>query len=212
MSRTHRPQSRLRHLLVPLFLATFLALTGCSSDEPSPGGSGDGSGDESENTVSALGISFEAPEGWDTLDPEKADIPEAEADDLAEGLGLTPEQFQQTIRNVDLFLVDGDGPEDGFLANINVLGQTGALPGDGELESQFAAIGAEVIDLTHEDTPVGDAAVVEYSLSVGDRTIEGVSYLLTRDGDVVTVTVSTADRGETDDISATILDTLAEAS
>ena len=53
-----------------------------------------------------------------------------EADDLAEGLGLTTEQFEQTIRNVDLFLVDGDGPEDGFLDNINVIGQTGTLPGD----------------------------------------------------------------------------------
>ncbi len=209
MSRT----SRLRHLLVPLFLAAFLSLTGCGSDEPSTGGSGNESeSTEAENTVSALGISFEAPEGWESLDPDEADIPDAEADDLAQGLGLTPEQFEQTIRNVDLFLVDGDGPENGFLSNINVLGQTGALPGDGELESQFTAIGAEDLEVTHEDTPVGDAAVVEYSLSVGDRTIEGVSYLVTRDDEVVTVTVSTPDRAETDDISATILDTLAEAS
>ena len=210
MSRT-TPPSR-PHLLVPLFLAAFLALTGCSSDEPSPGGVGRRLRGRGREHRPALGISFEAPEGWESLDPDEADIPEAEADDLAEGLGLTPDQFEQTIRNVDLFLVDGDGPEDGFLANINVLGQTGALPGDGELESQFAAIGAEVLEVTHEDTPVGDAAVVEYSLSVGDRTIEGVSYLLTRDDEVVTVTVSTPDRGETDDISATILDTLDEAS
>jgi hypothetical protein len=93
-----------------------------------------------------------------------------------------------------------------------VIGQTGTLPGDAELESQFAAIGADVLEVTHEDTPVGEAAVVEYSLDVGDRTIEGVSYLVTRAGDVVTVTVSTPDRAESDDISATILDTLAEAS
>jgi hypothetical protein len=212
MSRTRRH----RHLLAPLFLATFLAtflaLAGCSSDEPSSGDSGDAAVEEAENTVTALGISFEAPAGWESLDPDEADIPDAEADDLAEGLGLTTEQFEQTIRNVDLFLVDGDGPEDGFLDNINVIGQTGTLPGDAELESQFAAIGADVIEVTHEDTPVGEAAVVEYSLDVGDRTIEGVSYLVTRAGDVVTVTVSTPDRAESDDISATILDTLAEAS
>ncbi len=216
MSRNRNPQSRLRHVVAPMLLAALLALTGCGSDEPSTlgsgNGSGNGSGSESGDTVSALGISFEAPVGWETLDPDDADIPQAEADDLAEGLGLTPEQFEQNIRDVDLFLVDGDGPEDGFLSNINVLGQTGALPGDAELESQFAAIGADVREVTHEDTPVGDAAVVEYSLPVGDRTIEGVSYLMTRDDEVVTVTVSTTDRAESDDLSATILDTLAEAS
>ncbi len=208
MSRNRRP----RQLVAPLLLAVLLALTGCGSAEPSTGGSGASAGSESGDTVSALGISFEAPGGWDSLDPDEADIPDAEADDLAEGLGLTREQFEQRIRDVDLFLVDGAGPEQGFLSNINVLGQTGALPDDAELESQFAAIGAEVLEVTHEDTPVGDAAIVRYSLSVGDRTIEGVSYLLTRDEEVVTVTVSTRDRAETDDISATILDTLAGAS
>lgn len=204
MSRT-----RLQRLVVALLLAAFAALTGCSSDDSTPEPD---SGTDAANQVSALGISFEAPEGWESLDPDEADIPDTEAESLAEGLGLTPEQFEQTIRNVDLFMVDGDGPQDGFLSNINVLGQTGQLPEDAALESQFAAIGAEVLEVSHEDTPVGDVAALEYSLSVGDRTIEGVSYLVQRADEVVTVTVSTPDRAESDDIGATILDTLAEAS
>lgn len=207
MSRT----LRLRHAAVPLLLAAFLALTGCS-DEESPGsGNGGNGGNSNANEVSAAGVSFEAPEGWESLDPNDADIPDDEAANLAEGLGLTPEQLDQTIRGVDLFLVDGDGPQDGFLSNINVLAQEGALPDDGALESQFAAIGAEVHEVSHTDTGAGDAAVVEYTLSVGDRTIEGVSYLIDLGDEIVTVTVSTPDRAEADEIAATIGDTLAEA-
>jgi len=207
MSRT----LRLRHAAAPLLLAAFVALTGCS-DEESPGSGNGGNADNSNaNEVSAAGVSFEAPEGWESLDPNDADIPDDEAASLAEGLGLTPEQLDQTIRGVDLFLVDGDGPQDGFLSNINVLAQQGALPDDGALESQFAAIGAKVHEVSHTDTGAGDAAVVEYTLSVGDRTIEGVSYLVDVGDEIVTVTVSTPDRAEADEIAATIGDTLAEA-
>lgn len=208
MSRT----LRLRHAAAPLLLAVFLALTGCA-DEESPGSGSEGNSDNTDaNEVSAAGVSFEAPEGWESLDPNDADIPEDEAANLAEGLGLTPEQFEQTISRVDLFLVDGDGPQKGFLSNINVLAQQGALPDDGALESQFAAIGAEVLEVSHTDTGAGDATVVEYTLSVGDRTIEGVSHLVDLGDEIVTVTVSAPDRAEADEIAATIGETLAEAS
>jgi hypothetical protein len=215
MSRTLRRQGQgLRHAAAPLLLAAFLALTGCA-DEESPGnGNGNGtsnSNNSNANEVTAAGVSFEAPEGWKSLDPNDADIPDDEAASLAEGLGLTPEQLDQTISRVDLFLVDGDGPQDGFLSNINVLAQQGALPDDGALESQFAAIGAEVHEVSHADTGAGDAAVVEYTLAVGDRTIEGVSYLVDMGDEIVTVTVSTPDRAEADEIAATIGDTLTEA-
>lgn len=214
MSRTRRA----RHAIAPLALATALALTGCSGDSGS-GGSEETGGSTSESTsegssteVSALGLAFEVPEGWETLDPEDAEIPEDEAAELAEGLNLTPEQFDQTVRGVDLFVVDGDGPQDGFLSNINVLGQSGALPPDDQLEQQFSGIGAEVLDITREDTDAGEVVAVEYSLGVQDNTVEGVSYLLAQDEEVVTVTVSTPERSQSDEIGAGILDSLTEAS
>lgn len=206
--------SRTRHVLVPLVLATVLALAGCSGDSGS-GGSGE-SGDGGEGTrsteVSALGLAFDVPEGWETLDPDDAEIPEEEAADLAEGLNLTPEQFDQTVRGVDLFVVDGDGPQDGFLSNINVLGQPGALPPDDQLEQQFGAIGAEVVDISREDTEAGEVVAVQYSLGMQDNTVEGVSYLLAQDEEVVTVTVSTPDRAQSDEIGEGILASLTEAS
>jgi hypothetical protein len=209
MSRTRRA----RHALVPLVLATVLALAGCSGDsggaeEPEGGDSADSSGTE----VSALGLAFDVPEGWETLDPEDAEIPEEEAAELAEGLNLTPEQFDQTVRGVDLFVVDGDGPEDGFLSNINVLGQSGSLPPDDQLEQQFSGIGAEVVDISREDTDAGEVVAVQYSLGVQENTVEGVSYLLAQDDEVVTVTVSTPDRDQSDEIGEGILASLTEAS
>ena len=205
---------RLRRATVPLIAGLLLALAGCGSDDPSndSGDGGDNGGAASADTVSAAGVAFEAPEGWESLDPNDADVPAKQRAELAKGLGLTPEQLQQTIQGVDLFLVDGEGPQDGFLSNINVLAQQGALPDDGMLESQFASIGAEVLDVSHTETGAGDAAVVTYSLSVSDRTIEGVSYLVNLGDEIVTVTVSTPDRGQTDEIGATIGETLDEAS
>jgi hypothetical protein len=206
--------SRTRRALAPLVLATVLALAGCSGDSGSgaSGDSGDGGEGSGSTEVSALGLAFDVPAGWETLDPEDAEIPEEEAADLAEGLNLTPEQFDQTVRGVDLFVVDGDGPQDGFLSNINVLGQPGTLPPDGQLEQQFGAIGAEVVDISREDTDAGEVVAVQYSLGMQDNTVEGVSYLLAQDEEVVTVTVSTPDRAQSDEIGEGILASLTEAS
>ncbi len=204
---------RLRRAAVPLVAGLLLALAGCGTDNTSNGSGADGDDGSaaSADKVSAAGIAFEAPEGWESLDPDDADIPAKQQAELAKGLGLTPEQFQQTIQGLDLFLVDGGGPQDGFLSNINVLAQQGALPDDGALETQLTTIGAEVLDVSHTETGAGDAAVVAYSLTVADRTIEGVSYLIDLGDELVTVTVSTPDRAQTDEIAATIGDTLEEA-
>ena len=85
-------------------------------------------------------------------------------------------------------------------------------PGPTNPARRFASIGADVLDVSHTETGAGDAAVVTYSLSVSDRTIEGVSYLVNLGDEIVTVTVSTPDRGQTDEIGATIGETLDEAS
>lgn len=222
MTRTS-PVRRTHRLLAPLLIATVIGLAGCSSDDSEPSGSGEsGSSSEgsedsgedggaAEGQVSALGVGFVPPEGWEELAAEDANIPEAEAEELAGGLGLTPEQFQQTVQSVDLFVVDGEGPQDGFLSNINVLGQTGEMPPEDQLEQQFAGIGAEDVAVSTQDSEVGEITAVEYSLAVQANTVEGVSYLFSRDGEVVTITVSTPDRAQTEEIGTQILDTLVEA-
>ncbi len=125
---------------------------------------------------------------------------------------MTAEELQATVQQVDLFVVDGDGPQENFLSNINVLEQEGRLPEDAEIESQFSQMGAQVLDVTHEDSEVGDVTAVEYSLQVQDDTVEGVSYLVARGDQVVTVTVSTPDRAQSAEIGDAIIASLAEAS
>lgn len=228
-----RPR-RTSQVLGSALAAALLALTGCSGDEgsstqgSSSEGSGsdesgsdesstEGSGNEDEgseseggNEFSTLGVSFEAPEGWESLDPDDTGVTEEESGEIAEGLNLTPEQLAQAVQSVDLFVVDGEGPQDGFLDNINVLGQPGALPPAAQIEQQFGALGAEVGEVAQEDTELGEVTSVAYSLPVQDGVVEGVSYLFAQDDEVVTITVSTSDRATTTEIGDGILASLSE--
>lgn len=196
-------------LLTAVVAAAVLALTGCSGSTESERG---GEQSASVNEFSAAGVSFEAPEGWESLDADDAGLSGEDGADVAEGLGMTAEELQATVQQVDLFVVDGDGPQENFLSNINVLEQEGRLPEDAEIESQFSQMGAQVLDVTHEDSEVGDVTAVEYSLQVQDDTVEGVSYLVARGDQVVTVTVSTPDRAQSAEIGDAIIASLAEAS
>lgn len=226
MTRSRRTSQVLGSALA----AALLALSGCSGDtegsttdsSDSSGSSGSSEGSESSgssegsegsaaeggNEFSALGVSFSAPEGWESLDPEDSGVTEEETGEIAEGLNLTPEQLAQAVQSVDLFVVDGEGPQDGFLNNINVLGQTGALPPSDQIEQQFGAMGAEVGGVAQEETDLGEVTAVEYSLPVQDSTVEGVSYLFAQDDEVVTITVSTSDRATTTEIGDGILASL----
>ena len=197
MTRSRGPRR-----LVLALLAVVLA--GCSASGGGPG--------SRVNEVSAIGVSFDAPEGWQQMDPGEADVDSDVVKELAEGLGTTPDQFAQNMKSVDLFVVDDAGARDGFLANINMLDQPGRLPEDDQFEDQFRALGAEVVDLTHEEADVGDVVVVGYTLRLQDHAIEGISYLFDQDDQVVTVTVSTLDRQQSETIGGRILDTLAETS
>jgi hypothetical protein len=202
---------RASRALTAVLAAAVLALTGCSDDSGSSTGSGSGGDSEAANEFTAAGVSFAAPEGWEALDAAEAGMSGDDTADIAEGLGMSAEQLQATVEQVDLFVVDGDGPQDGFLSNINVLEQDGQLPEDAAIEQQFSSMGAQVLDVTHQDSEVGDVTAVEYSLPVQDSTVEGVSYLVARGDQVVTVTVSTPDRAQSTEIGDGIVASLAEA-
>lgn len=201
MTATRRRSRTLTAVLV----GAVLALTGCGGDEPA------GSGEAAGNEFSAAGISFEAPEGWEQLDPGDTGLAEEDSAEIAEGLGMTAEQLQATVQQVDLFVVDGEGPQGGFLSNINVLEQDGELPEDAVIEEQFSGLGASVVDVTQEDTDAGEVTAVTYDLEASGTTVRGASYLLARGEQVVTITVSTPDRDSTTSIGEEILGSLAEA-
>jgi hypothetical protein len=198
--------SRTSRTVAAVLASAALALTGCSGTGGSEGGNGDSG--EAANEFTAAGVSFEAPEGWEALEADQAGTPDA---DVAEDLGMTAEQLQQTIQQVDLFVVDGDGPQEGFLSNINVLEQDGELPADDVIEQQFGQMGATVNEVSHPEAGIADVTAVDYSLQVDPNTVEGISYLVPLGDQVVTITVSTPDRAQSTEIGEAVLASLTEA-
>lgn len=203
------------HALLRLAVLPAVALlaAGCG------GGSGDdsdgGSGSDAD-TVSAAGLTFAKPDGFKVLDPDKLADETSESDELdeaAKDLGMTADQLQAMVGQLDLYLIDQGGSEDGFSANINVIGQPGVDDlSEEDIQAQLEAVGAELTDVTTETTDAGDAVVATYTLSAGGRTVEGAGIMApTEDGSAV-VTVSSSDRATTDDLVEGILDTLDQTS
>lgn len=200
---------RTSRALVATLASAVLGLTACSNGAE---GGDEGAGSAaSGNEFTAAGIVFDAPAGWEELDPDDAEVSGDGAGDIAEGLGMTPEQLQEAVSQVDLFVVDGTGPKENFLDNINVLEQQGQLPADDDIEQEFTGLGASVLDVTREETDAGEVTAVSYELDASGTTVHGASYLLARDEQVVTITVSTSDRARTAEIGEQVLGTLAEA-
>jgi hypothetical protein len=96
---------RTSQVLASLLAAATLALAGCSGDSGDTGseGSSDSSGTDDSgsssaaNEFSALGVSFEAPEGWEALDADDTGVSEENSGEIAEGLGMTAEQLTQAV-------------------------------------------------------------------------------------------------------------------
>jgi hypothetical protein len=215
MSLTFPQRSRRRTALAAAAMAC-LPLAGCSSGGADGSGQGEGSsGEVDTRRVSAVGISFEVPDGWEELDA--AEVAEGAGEnetigDIADSLGVTPDQFEQMMASIDLFLFSDEGAKQGVLDNVNVLQIPGRMPNDEQLKLQFLQFGADVLDVSHEETDLGDTAVVVYEAEFSGVAVQGEGiYVDVGDGPVA-VTVSASERETTDEISEGILDTLAEAS
>jgi uncharacterized protein YidB (DUF937 family) len=185
-----------------------LGLAGCSADEP--GGTGTLQG----NVATAAGVSFEVPDGWEPVDP--ADIAEgsegsAELSDLAERLGLEPEQLQQQMAGVDLVVFSDETDNPNFRDNVNVTSPGGRVPGEDELISQFERFNATVEEVTEADTGVGEALTLVYTFPIAGGSVRGEVIVVEVDGDAVVITVSAFDAATAAEIADTIRATLTAA-
>jgi hypothetical protein len=171
----------------------------------------DGDADGDTKTVNVDGLSFDAPASYRKIDGD--DLTDGEGDnaalaDLADRMGASTDQLTQMMRSVDLYLFSTDGADSGFVDNINVINQPGAVADDAEIKSSFDRIGATVQDIQHETTDAGEVAVLDYTLDVKNSTVQGRGMLVAVDGGVINITVSTTDVATSDDISDRIIDTL----
>ncbi|MGL5861254.1 MAG: hypothetical protein ACRCY9_08365 [Phycicoccus sp.] len=214
-----------------LTITTLLAATlvaGCSGDDTSRSSPRSGATSASASpsataaavpdgyrVVESPGVRarFAVPESWTVVDVEKA-IDGGDQKGLgvaAESLGITTDQFAQAAQSIDLMVI---GPrKDGFSPSINAVPAPGLaeLPSAEQVTGELTGIGAKVGSSREETTPAGPALVVPYTLTLGATAVQGRTVVVEGSGGVVTLTVSTAEAGQSDEIAQAVLSTLASA-
>ena len=198
-------------------LLLALSLASCSDDDKgsTPDHSSKGSSEDTQTiTLDEYGVSFEAPEGWTEIDPDEAlsgSGSNPALDELAERMGMTPEEAAQGLSAASKLMLFSDAEAvGGFLANINVV----IVPGDAGMDDEaikndFVALGGTVGDIERGSSEVGDTIRVPYQLPVADHTVEGASIFVDIGDEFVNVTVSTTDADETEELADLVEESLA---
>ena len=191
----------MRRLLGSFTLAAVvvLAAAGCGGGDKSEG---DDSSKAQTIEIPGQGVSFELPDDWDAIAAK--DVADASTDsdvfaDLADRMGIEPEQLTQQLANLDLF-VGAPHAEGGVLSNVNALHfEVADLPSADTFELQFRSLGATDIETTEVSTEVGDGYRVSYSLTLKGNAMVGTALIIDHGSSIldITVTSSTSDLTET---------------
>ena len=160
------------------------------------------------------GLSFEAPDRWQAMDPSMMMSAGAEAvpeflEKLAESSGVTVQELARQLgKAVEVFVMGP--PAGGFAANITVVpSPLLQLPEPQQLRAEMEAAGATSVRTQERDTPLGPARVVSATLRVGSLAVASRSVVLEHDGHVTTITVSTTDPARSDALLDDVIASLA---
>lgn len=160
------------------------------------------------------GLSFQAPEGWQAVDPGMAMSAGADAvpeffEKLAESSGVSAAELAEQIGAAAEVFVMGP-PSRGFAANITVVPSALLyLPEPDQLRAEMETVGATGVRVADRDTPIGPARVVSATLKVGPLTVASRPIVVEHDGHVTTITVSTNDPARSDALVADVIASLA---
>lgn len=146
--------------------------------------------------VEKYGVAFELPKGWITLDAKKVLTGTGKnpiLDELANRMGTTPEKLAQTFSAaVQTFSVTDEGAHDGFLDNVNTVGQDQVL-NDDSIKLQLATVGAKPGTIVHASSAAGDVTRVPYVLPTKTGlTVQAVAVVVHTAKATVVVTVSSS--------------------
>ena len=160
-------------------------------------------------TAADSGLRFAVPDTWEPIDAAALASGESNAavDQLLETMGVTREEFVQSMAGMELMVM---GPaESNFAPNVNVVPNAlSELPPAENLASELSSIGATTGTPSDETTPLGPAILVPYSLQSGELDIKGRSIVTGGPNGFVTITVSHVDDKAADAVAATLLETL----
>lgn len=166
----------------------------------------------SKVTATQSGVSFQVPDGWEGVDPQKllnsGETPKA-LKDMAEAQGMEPDAFlQQISQSLDLMVV---GPtKNDFADNVNVIRQP-AMPSTAASKAQLEQIGASVSGTEKVDTALGAAQDTTYTLPAQGTTVHGRSLAVPTADGAVAITVSSSDAAEADKVATQILESIDKA-
>lgn len=183
------------------------------SETPTDDATGEGpsSPDAQVIKVPKYGLSFEIPKGWTTLNARKVlkgDNPGLEA--LAKRMGLTGGQFAGMLAaGMEVFAVTDEGAVDGYLDNINVVGQRGTTINEDQIKLQFATIGAKPGTFEHATTPVGDVIRVPFTLPIKSFIAQGVSIIVYTGDSTVNITIGSHSADIADTVANQVQESLA---
>jgi len=150
------------------------------------------------------------PEGWQSL--KASEVFDGATDnpviqELADRLGLSPEQLAQAMRTIDLMLISDGGAHGGVVDNVNVV-STGVPLNDSQVKLQLAAVGVKKPEISHTMTKLGEAISATYEVALGGKSLRGGGIYLDAPEGAVAVTVSSSEASTTRRLLAQILDTL----
>lgn len=183
-----------------------------SSETESSDGSDAASG-EGTVTASKSGVTFDVPDGWESINPSEilngsGEVPQG-VKDMAEAQGMEPDSYlQQISQSVDVMVVGET--KDNFADNVNVL-KMPSMPSASQSKSELEQIGASVDGTEEVDTSLGAAQDTTYSLSAGTVTVHGRSLAVPTDDGAVSITVSSSDAQEADKVATQILESIDKA-
>jgi len=150
-------------------------------------------------TAAANKIHVPLPADLDVLDPSQVNVsPDMQQNfaDMAQKLGMTVDDLQQQIANLDLYAVDSS------TNNVNIMQP---LPGVGttldEVQPSLENIGATDITSRDAAAPTGPALVVAYTLTNNDVTMNGTQLYVQTDTMTTTVITITGVTWTADQVS-----------
>lgn len=164
-------------------------------------------------TAQKSGLTFELPDGWETIDPSELsknsdDAPQS-IKDMAESSGTSVDQLLQNLASTVDVMALGESKQ-GFASNVNVIPNPQPLT-EAQLKSSYEQQGGTVTGTEEVETSAGAAPQVDYTMDGEGQTIHGTAIAVPTDDGASVITVSTLDEKETEEVISTIVESVKKA-
>lgn len=160
-------------------------------------------------TIDEVSLKFAVPAGWSAINPKKliASGDTSVFDEMAEKMGVTPQQMQQAVGTADLVLLAA--PKEGYADNVTgLVVPLAGLPTEAQLKSQMGQASDEEVTVTTAESPAGPTITASYVLTVGTKAVQGRSLFVEGEDGVLNLAVSALDADLSTEVTDVIRSTI----